>query len=49
MDQLKQFCIPFSSLKLGSNVFDYEINNKFFKAFEYPVQLNCNINVKIDC
>jgi len=48
MDQPKEFCIPFSSLKLGSNVFDYKINNKFFKSYDYPVQINCNITVEID-
>ena len=35
MKELKEFCIPFSSLKLGPNFFDFEIDKSFFDIFNY--------------
>ena len=43
MKKLDEFCIPFSSLKLGSNVFNFEINKSFFEAFNYSVYESCNL------
>ena len=48
MDELKEFCIPFSSLKLGSNFFNFKIENSFFEAFNYPRYESCSINLALD-
>jgi uncharacterized protein len=34
---LKQFSIPFTGLKLGKHQFDFEIDKRFFDAFEYSL------------
>jgi len=34
---LKQFSIPFTGLKLGQHQFDFEIDKRFFDAFEYSL------------
>jgi uncharacterized protein len=34
---LKQFSIPFTGLKLGKHQFDFEIDNRFFDAFEFSL------------
>ena len=48
MEELKEFCIPFSSLKLGSNFFNFKIENSFFEAFNYPRYESCNVNLSLD-
>ena len=48
MEELKEFCIPFSSLKLGSNFFNFKIENSFFEAFNYPRYEFCSINLALD-
>ena len=35
MKDLKQFNIPFVGLKEESHLFDYQIDNKFFEAFNF--------------
>lgn len=37
MKALKQFSIPFTGLKLGQHQFEYEIDKRFFDAFEYSL------------
>jgi uncharacterized protein len=34
---LKQFSIPFTGLKLGKHQFEFEIDKRFFDAFEYSL------------
>jgi hypothetical protein len=35
MSNLKQYIIPFIGLKQGKHLFEYEIDNTFFEAFNY--------------
>lgn len=50
MNPLKQFSIPFTGLKLGAHQFEYEIDDSFFKAFEYSLitsgQLKANVELE---
>lgn len=34
---LKQFSIPFTGLKIGKHIFEFDIDNSFFDAFEYSL------------
>ena len=46
MKALKDYIIPFVGLKVGEHHFDYQIDNTFFKNFEYD-EFN-SVDVKID-
>ena len=48
MKELKEFCIPFSSLKLGPNFFDFEIDKSFFDIFNYSRYNSCNISLNLE-
>ena len=48
MKELKEFCIPFSSLKLGPNFFDFEIDKSFFDIFNYSRYSSCNISLNLE-
>ena len=48
MKELKEFCVPFSSLNLGSNSFKNKIDITFFEAFNYSNPHDCDIDVVID-
>ena len=48
MKELKEFCIPFSSLKLGSNFFNFEIEKKFFDIFNYSRYIGCKISLNLE-
>ena len=48
MKMLKEFIIPFSSLKFGSNFHEFEIDKTFFEAFNYTRYEFCNIILQID-
>ena len=48
MEKLKEFYIPFSSLKSGSNFFHHKIDKTFFEAFNNPDPHSCDISVSID-
>jgi uncharacterized metal-binding protein YceD (DUF177 family) len=48
MKELKEFNIPFVGLKLGTHVFEYEIDNSFFEAFDYDEFHQAQIQVKLD-
>ena len=48
MKGLKDFCIPFSGLKLGDNIFQNKIDKSFFEAFNYSNPHDCNINVSVN-
>ena len=46
MKKLNEFLIPFIGLKLGKHQFDYQIDNTFFKNFDYD-EFNA-VSVKVD-
>ena len=48
MKDLKKFNIPFVGLKQGNHVFEYEIDNTFFEAFDFDEFHSSKIQVKID-
>tara|TARA_Y200000002_G_scaffold76816_1_gene60409 strand:+ start:7905 stop:8438 length:534 start_codon:yes stop_codon:yes gene_type:complete len=48
MKKLDEFCIPFSNLKFGSNLFNFEINNSFFEAFDYSIYEGCELILQLD-
>jgi len=45
---LKQFSIPFTGLKLGVHHFDYELDDRFFNAFEYSLIKSGNLKVDLE-
>ena len=46
MNNLKEYLIPFVGLKIGKHQFDYQIDNTFFKNFDYD-EFNA-VSVKVD-
>ena len=46
MNNLKEYLIPFVGLKIGKHQFDYQIDNTFFKSFDYD-EFNA-VSVKVD-
>lgn len=48
MDFFKQFLIPFSSLKVGTYPFEFEIDNSFFEHFDSSEIKNSRLSVNID-
>ena len=46
MNDLKEYLIPFVGLKIGKHQFDYQIDNTFFKNFDYD-EFN-DVSVKVD-
>ena len=42
-----EYLIPFVGLKIGKHQFDYQINKKFFDAFDYHEFEACDIKVNI--
>ncbi len=47
MKDLKQFNIPFVGLKEGSHEFQYQIDKKFFEAFQFDEFEDAAINVTV--
>jgi uncharacterized metal-binding protein YceD (DUF177 family) len=47
MDQLKEYFIQFSGLKLGKHQFDYHIDNTFFEHFNFDEYTNASVAVKV--
>lgn len=45
MNEMKMFDIPFIGLKEGEHKFEYQIDNKFFDAFQYEEFDETQINV----
>jgi len=45
---LKQFSIPFTGLKIGKHLFDFEIDNSFFDAFEYSLVKKGNLTAEVE-
>ncbi|KQN33960.1 DUF177 domain-containing protein [Pedobacter sp. MC2016-05] len=48
MKPLKQFSIPFTGLKLGVHHFDYELDDRFFNAFEYSLIKSGDLKVELE-
>ncbi|TVZ56634.1 uncharacterized metal-binding protein YceD (DUF177 family) [Lutibacter sp. Hel_I_33_5] len=48
MKDLKKFNIQFVGLKEGSHLFEYQIDNTFFEAFNFDEYLDSNLNVQIN-
>ncbi|HAD98500.1 MAG TPA: hypothetical protein DCG19_13910 [Cryomorphaceae bacterium] len=46
MSVLKEFDIKFSGLKLGKHEFDYQLDKKFFEAFDYDEFDDADLKVK---
>jgi len=47
MNDLKEYFIPFLGLKLGKHQFDYQLDNSFFKCFNYDEFNDASIKVNI--
>ena len=47
MNNLKEYLIPFVGLKIGKHQFDYQIDNTFFKHFDYDEFNDASIKVNI--
>ncbi len=47
MRKLAEYTIPFVGLKLGKHQFEYEIENEFFKHFEYEEFNSANLKVDL--
>ena len=47
MIKTSQFSLKFIGLKDGSHKFDYVVNNKFFKSYDYFDFNNANIDVQV--
>jgi len=49
LKSLKTYAIPFTGLKLGKHQFDFDINDEFFKQFEYSLvkkgTLKCTVEL----
>lgn len=50
MNPLQKYNIPFVGLSFGKHVFQYEIDRKFFEAFQYTEiqNITCNASVILD-
>ncbi|WP_299016170.1 DUF177 domain-containing protein [uncultured Polaribacter sp.] len=48
MKHLKQFNIPFVGLKEGKHLFEYTIDNTFFKIYNYEEFDKSSLNVQLD-
>lgn len=47
MKDLKHFNIPFVGLKEGNHLFQYQIDNTFFEAYQFDEFYDANLNVAI--
>lgn len=47
MKFLKQYRIPFTSLKNGEHLFDFEITDRFFDEFEYSIVKHANLKLDL--
>ena len=48
MKQLKEFTIQFVGLKIGKHQFEYHIEDKFFKHFEYDAFNSVDVDVEVE-
>ena len=47
MKALREYIINFGNLKVGSHEYDFDVDDKFFEAFEYSLVKSGNVKVKI--
>lgn len=47
MKDLKQFNIPFIGLKIGSHLFEYEIDKSFFENFNFDEYFDANVHIRL--
>ncbi|MBG15507.1 MAG: hypothetical protein CL853_04055 [Crocinitomicaceae bacterium] len=47
MKTLKEYTIPFSSLKNGKNLFSFELNRSFFETFNWEEFIDCSFKVDL--
>ena len=47
MNNLKEYLIPFAGLKIGKHQFDYQLDNTFFKGFDYDEFNDASIKVVV--
>ena len=47
MKTLKDYTIPFSSLKNGKTLFSYNLNNLFFETFNWEEFMDCSFDVSL--
>lgn len=47
MKEMKEYTIPFVGLKLGEHLFNFNIDNTFFKFFEYDEYIDASIQTKV--
>ncbi|OOQ61243.1 YceD family protein [Mucilaginibacter pedocola] len=48
MKSLKTYSIPFTGLKLGKHLFEYEIGDEFFSEFEYSLVKKASLQCKVE-
>ena len=48
MKSLKTYSIPFTGLKLGKHVFEYDITDDFFSEFEYSLVKKANLKCVVE-
>lgn len=48
MKVLREYQIPYVGLKLGNHTFNFEVNDKFFKAFEGSLIEKCDVKVRLE-
>ncbi|HXH99263.1 MAG TPA: DUF177 domain-containing protein [Sphingobacteriaceae bacterium] len=48
MKPLQQYHIPFTGLKFGKHQFDFEVNEAFFKEFEYSLVKNGDLKINLE-
>lgn len=48
MKALREYQIPYVGLKIGIHEFNYQIDRKFFEAFEGSLISDCHVNVKLE-
>jgi uncharacterized metal-binding protein YceD (DUF177 family) len=48
LKSLQQYRIPFTGLKVGKHSFDLEVNEEFFKEYEYSLVKNAKLKVDLE-
>ncbi|PWK69269.1 uncharacterized metal-binding protein YceD (DUF177 family) [Mucilaginibacter oryzae] len=48
MKSLKKYSIPFTGLKLGKHLFEYDIQDDFFDGFEYSLVKKATLHCEIE-
>lgn len=48
MKSLRTYSIPFTGLKLGKHVFDYDITDSFFDDYEYSLVKKANLKCEVE-